>query len=317
MGVSFTVAGDPGLRASVRRQTAKRTICIGAGFVLVFGCAVALTKLLAESQSFARSTTAADSQQPVDTVVIVATTKKIEKGEKIDSSKLREIRWPRDQVPEGALRTVDEALSLYATSSLAENQPLYRSALSKTAPIAGIQDLLPPGHRAITISVDATSGIEGWATAGAHVDVMLTYHDKDENTNVTRVIVENAVVLSYGGNAKGASSDALGDEGERETSPVEVSTVTLAVPFSQSLRITTAMDMGRISLALRNANDVVSTGDGVFSADQWEKRHVVAPAAPISNNHGYAKLSTNDGKEKQFVLDGDNRWKDNQAEEFF
>ena len=160
MGVSFTVAGDPGLRAAARRQSITRTLCVGTGVVLVFGCAIGLTKLLAESQSFARSNTEQHSAE-VESVNIVVASKRIEKGSKVDPADLREIRWPRDQVPEGAVREFKEAANLYATSSIPENLPVYLTALSQTPPAKGIQDLLPAGHRAITISVDSTTGIEG------------------------------------------------------------------------------------------------------------------------------------------------------------
>lgn len=311
MGVTFTVMGDPTMRRAALRPHRFRIFFLAFGIFLVFGCAFALTKLLAESQSYARSTQPNEHEgRGHETVILVTATSRIDKGTKLSSTQLREISWPRDQVPQGALRNVDEGVNMYVTAPLEENQPILRSSISPSRPMSGIQDLLPPGSRAVTIPVNQTSSIEGWATPGAHVDVLLTYLDRNETVSKTRVIVENAVVLSYGGNAK------VSDHSD-EAPNMDVSTVTLGIPFSESLKITTAMDLGRISLVLRNSNDVSSQGGGVFSADEWDRK--VAPPAPrpAPVARGYARAVGHDGRDKQFVLGDDNRWKDNQSEEFF
>lgn len=312
MGVTFTVMGDPSRRAALQRGRFVRMLCVTGGMVLLFAFVFLSVKFLTENQSFARSTAGNEGKDQLsDTVMLITATGKIAKGTKLTAQQLREVSWPRDQVPEGALRSFEEAVNMYATASLPENQPLLRTALSPNAPNFGISELLAPGHRAVTIAVNATTGIEGWATAGAHVDVLLTYVDSADNLNKTRVVVENAIVLSFGGNAK-APEENIG-----RGAPLEISTVTLGVPFQDSLKITTALDMGRISLALRSLHDVSSPGSDSFSADEWDKKRPQkeAPQGPVAK--GYAKITGSDGSQKQFVLDGQDRWKDNLAEEFF
>ena len=246
MGVGFGAMGGPSRRAAIQRQ---RLVYMGGSiflfFVLVIG-AVFVT----QSQSVARSNVGAESQEEVTlgTVVLIAANTKIPKGSKITAANIREVHWPRDQVPEGAARSQEDVENMFANATLPENQPILRSSLSATAPSVGIEPHLPPGHRAITINVTATTGVEGWATAGAHVDVLLTYLDSRDGTTKTRLIVENAIVLSFGGNAKTQERD----DNRAGTPASEISTATLAVPFQDSLKIQTALAMGKITLALRN-----------------------------------------------------------------
>lgn len=300
---------NPARKASIQRQ---RLFFVG-GSVMLFVVLIMGAVIITQSNSVARSNVSVESQEEVTlgTVVLVAASEKLPKGTKITAAALREIHWPRDQVPEGAARSFEDVENMYANVSLIEGQPIVRSSLSSTPPAMGIERNLPPGHRAITINVTATTGVEGWATAGAHVDVLLTYLDSKDGMNKTRVVVENAIVLSFGGKAKSAQ----GDEANSGSPATEISTATLAVPFQDSLKVQTALAMGRITLALRSPTDVASPGaDSVFSAEQFDgpRRPLPAPKGkPVSR--GFAKFSGKDGP-VEFQLSNDNRWQSEGAE---
>ena len=241
------------------------------------------------------------------TVTLLSPTVSIPKGTKITSDMLKEMPWPRDQVPGGVIRKIDDIRDMYAIDSLSPDQPIVKTSVSVTAPQVGIGELLPAGHRAMTIEVDATSGVEGWATAGAHVDVFVTYIDQKDSISKTRLAVEDAVVLSYGGNAKASSSTEL-DKATPAT------TVTLAVTFKDSLKLQTARAIGRITLALRNVRDVKSQGDDVFAADQWDSDESENKKQPNAAAKGFARIHTQSG-EKQFFLGSDEKWWQSEGED--
>ena len=313
MGVGFGAMSGPARRASIQRQ---RLLFLG-GSVFLFVVLVLGAVFVTQSQSVARSNVSSEPQEEVTlgTVVLIAANSKIPKGTKITSANIREVHWPRDQVPEGAARTVEDVENMFATSSLPESQPILRSALSSTAPTMGIEHSLPPGHRAVTINVTATTGVEGWATAGAHVDVLLTYIDQKDGVSKTRVVVENAVVLSFGGNAKSPDRE----DNSRSGPASEISTATLAVPFQDSLKIQTAVAMGRITLALRGKDDVASPGsDGVFASNDFDgPRRAPQIQQKKSAAKGYAKITGQDGEEKQFVLGPDDRWQNDSPDKLY
>ena len=253
-----------------------------------------------------------DSDSPFGTITLVAPNTRVPKGTKLTREYLKEIHWPRDQVPEGALRQVAELEGMFATASLPANQPVVRTNVAVSPPSYGISELLPAGHRAVTIEVDEITGIEGWATAGAHVDVLLTYMDQEEGVHRTRVAVEDAIVLSYGRNAN-RSNDRNDDDLESKR---VASTVTLAVPLEDSLKIQTATATGKITLALRNGTDISTKGQKDFGANDWDKSK--APEKPNAKKEvpkGFVKFYDPAGKEKEFVLDQNDQWFKSQDDE--
>lgn len=309
MGVRFSGLGHN--RPSAFRR--ERLLFFGGSTLLfaliVIGALLVYSNTVVQAREDVVVEPANDSEVTFGTVVLIAPTSRVPKGTKLTGAYLREVHWPRDQVPEGAVRSIQDVESMYANAALPANQPILRSSIAVNPPSFGIGELLPAGHRAVTIEVDAISGVEGWATPGAHVDVFLTYFDQKEGVHKTRVAVEDAVVLSYGGEAK--KTDQF-DNLEKTTI---ASTVTLAVPFEDSLKIQTAKAIGQITLVLRGSNDLGSQGRGEFSAKDWDSR----PSAPKTENKfvpkGHATFTDPTGTEQQFVLGNDDRWWKSAGEE--
>jgi Flp pilus assembly protein CpaB len=306
MAVGFKRVGP--MRAAQRH----RLFFVGST-ALVFALLITGILLLIYGQNTAQAglddraiSTASTEQVAFGTVTLLAPTVSIAKGSKITSDMLKELPWPRDQVPAGVIRKVDDIRDMFAMDNLSPDQPIVKTSVSSSPPQIGIGELLPAGHRAMTIEVDATSGVEGWATAGAHVDVFVTYIDQKDRISKTRLAVEDAVVLSYGGSAKAASST------EEKVTPA--TTVTLAVTFKDSLKLQTARAIGRITLALRNVRDVKSQGDEVFAADQWDSDENASKKTPNTSAKGFARIHTQDG-EKQFFLGNDEKWWQSEGED--
>jgi Flp pilus assembly protein CpaB len=106
--------------------------------------------------------------------------------------------------------------------------------------------------RAMTINVDATSAVEGWARPGTIVDVLLVTKER------TAVVAEKVKILSA------ERSVAPGDSA---TSNVP-STVTLLTTQEQTLAINTAIPLGKIAFALRSARDDADWGSTIFTPQQ-------------------------------------------------
>ncbi len=307
MAVRFKRVGP--MRAAQRH----RLLFVGST-ALVFALLITGMLLLIYGQNTAQAglderavSPAAAEQVAFGTVTLLSPTTNIPKGAKITSEMLKEIPWPRDQVPAGVIRKIDDIRDMFAMDSLSPDQPIVKTSVSISPPQVGIGELLPAGHRAMTIEVDATSGVEGWATAGAHVDVFVTYIDQKDNISKTRLAVEDAVVLSYGGSAKAAQ----GTDMEKAT---PATTVTLAVTFKDSLKLQTARAIGRITLALRNVRDQKSQGDEVFAADQWDSDTNAGKKQQNTAAKGFARIHTQSG-EKQFFLGSDEKWWQSEGED--
>ena len=182
------------------------------------------------------------------TVTLLAPEKFIRAGTRLSEVRFKEVYWPRANAPEEAVRDIAEMRSMYAAVDVAEGAPITRSQLTNEA--LSIALPLTSGNRAVSIEVDATAGIEGWALPGSKVDVVLTYMSEGQLTS--KVIVQLARVLSYGGSMDTADKVAPRLRGARETKK----TITLDVSPEDALKITTAREMGRLSLMMRAPEDV-------------------------------------------------------------
>lgn len=236
-------------------------------------------------------------------VVLLAPSKQVPKGAKLGRIPLEEVFWQRDKVPQGAVRSVEDIKDMYAKAPLIAGQPILFSSLTATAPNYGIMDQLPPGHRAVTIAVDETAGVEGWATPGAHVDVLVTYDDRQSGQSVSRIAVEDAIVLSYDGstNVKSPDGEIIDTRAKRGNS-----TVTLMVSLEETLQLQTAKHMGRINLVLRHVSDPTAVTSYEFSSNNWGKAQVKKEES--KKNLGFVKFSDEDGNDKTFVVKEDNSW---------
>lgn len=184
----------------------------------------------------------------VGTVALIAPERLIRSGSKLSEMRFKEVYWPRNEVPQEAVRDASELVDYYAKEDLRPGIPIRRSSL--TTEIAKISLPLTPGMRAVSIEVDATSSLEGHALPGTRVDIVLTHHGDDQKL-VSKVIVQNARVLSAGGDITPL----------RDRSPIEkavpnvVKTITLEVSTEDALKIQTARQMGRLSLIMRATDD--------------------------------------------------------------
>lgn len=186
----------------------------------------------------------------IGTVTLLAPDRYIKSGTRLSDVSFREVYWPRDKVPPQAISDISELRDFFASADIAEGTPLLRSHLTREA--VGISLPLTPGNRAVSIEVDATSGVEGFALPGTKVDVVLTH--TVENNMVSQIIVQNARVLSYGGDSTPQEQQTAPQRGRgmaRETQR----TITLDVSSQDALKIQTARQLGKLSLMLRSPDD--------------------------------------------------------------
>jgi len=228
-------------------------------FLAAFGLAVSLLIILFlvnQKSSQANNPVAEPAAQApsvVGTVTLYVPRKNIRVGAKLKESDFRDVYWPRNTVPEEAVRDLSEIRGKYAKAELTAEQPLRRSDM--TAEKRMISLPITPGMRAVTIEVDAQAGLEGWALPNTKVDVALTYMQDGNLTS--KVIVQNARVLSYAGSAD-APEDSIG-VGRQPRRVRAGSTITLEVSPGDALSISTSKALGTLSLLMRAPEDDKST----------------------------------------------------------
>lgn len=170
-------------------------------------------------------------------------------GTALSSANVRLVAWPVESVPQGAYREGEAQRLLgegkVAIRPIARGEPILVSRISERAVLSAN---IPPDMRAVTVPVDAVSGVAGFVTPGDVVDVLLTRQIPGDGASsddkMTTVVLDNVQVLAVDLRAS-----------EQNTDPSESKTATLMVHPEGAQRLALATQIGRLSLALRNVED--------------------------------------------------------------
>ncbi len=232
--------------------------------VVIFVLVTSLKSGAAAAVSSKETAPAVATLQTQASVPLLAPEVAVEKGTKLSDVRFKTVMWPRNQVPEGAFTDPSEVVNLFAKVSLSPGVPIQRLHTATRDVRENVATIpLTPGNRAVSIEVDDTSGLEGHALPGTKVDVVLTY--SQAGVLQSNIIVQNARVLSYGGDTTPGGSIV------KEHRPTKVSrTMTLDVATQDALKIQTARQMGRLSLIMRSPDDDAASSTLQFSGQELQ-----------------------------------------------
>jgi pilus assembly protein CpaB len=220
---------------------------------------------------------------------VVVAGKELARGDILRKDTLREIDWPAESVPEGAFASIQKILGdgsqeRRARRSMVAGEPVLAAKVSGFGGRDTLGETLHVGMRAVSIRVNDVSGVAGFLLPGDRVDVLLTRRLASAGGNkdlATDVILQNVVVLAI---------DQLTDEQRDKPQVARTATVEVAPEDAQKLAL--AMQVGTLSLALRNvvateavASDRVRVSDLVGEQEPRDRKLVVLRGgrAPQSN----------------------------------
>jgi pilus assembly protein CpaB len=124
-----------------------------------------------------------------------------------------------------------------------------------------LASVLEPGTRALSIAVDAVSGVSGLIWPGDHVDIVLTH--EIEKANLAHRALSETVVSDV--RVIGVDQEIVQGAPANNASAGKVArTVTLQVAPEQVSKITVAEHLGKLALAIRSAADQPETGTAVL-----------------------------------------------------
>lgn len=223
-------------------QTKKVLLLVGGG-CLIFGLAIVLMASMGQPPGGPSRTVVVETAPEIELVEVLVPAQPIETGTEFMPEMFRVEQKPRVSVPTGAISRFEQIQGQFAKSRISMDQPLSDKLVTSVKPITVITSGIPDGFRAVTIPVDQTTGVEGWAKPGVKVDVVLVSSGGGRSEAGT--IVCNAKVVSAGGSPSAGPNEAAG----------LVSTVTLLVSQDDAVTIQLAQTMGKLSLSLRGDTD--------------------------------------------------------------
>jgi pilus assembly protein CpaB len=198
----------------------------------------------------------------IETVPIYVALHNINLGDPVDDGMVSLQEWPKDKVPVGAVTTWEEIEGRRPKTTIFQGEPLndgkFLSKGETHDPIAGI----PPGMRLKTLSVDARKSAAGLLSPGDRVDIQLFVQRNEQNGighPFTKIILQNIRVFAVDQAVQRTS------EGTEERSVAK--TVSLVVTPQQASRMTTAENMGELSLIPRHPDDNTIVDDAEQSLE--------------------------------------------------
>lgn len=172
----------------------------------------------------------------------------IKRGEQLKPEYFRTESRPATTIARDSVTQVYAISGKYAQNVIPANRPFpskWAVDHSVTNPIvSGIKK----GYRAVTINTNATSSVEGWARAGAHVDIHWIASMAGELS--AKLLVENAKILS---------AERQADPNVDAATPIPT-TVTLLTTGKDAQKISLASAQGSLVLHLRGYEDETSSG---------------------------------------------------------
>ncbi len=223
----------------------------------------------------------------IPTQRILVPVNNIDEGTELTQSLFVEKRIPEEFAPTGIL-TTDDVLKLegkFARDNLLAGTLVPVTSLSNERPVTAFH--IPAGYRAVTISADKRTSVEGFVKPGSLVDVLWVYQDETENGRKRiATIVRFVRVLSVAGDTFTGTDRARVQQ--------DSFTVSVLATEKDAKVIQLAAAMGQVTLSLVGDNennlvgpvqsdttDIVSLAD-VLKRDKVVERPKVTSKDPIT-----------------------------------
>jgi pilus assembly protein CpaB len=188
---------------------------------------------------------------------ILVARKALPVGTIIDAESLTYQPWPKELIEsayylEGKGADGKSLVGTVVRFAVTAGQPVTRGALVGPQDRGFLAAALGSGMRAVTVPVNATTGVAGFVFPGDHVDIVLTQDVKGggdgDPLKVSETIVRNVRVL--------ATDQRISDKDEEGKLAVKTFTnVTLEVTPRIAEKIAVSQSVGNLSLSLRSIAD--------------------------------------------------------------
>lgn len=246
-------------------------------FVLAFGLLLAGGAAYLASDYYGRYQAMLASQMPPtpETVKVIAAKLPLKYGDRVDRAfadkTLQWVTWPKEAVPDGAFTAVEELLGSKKDQmrtvlrAIEPGELVLKSKLTGFGETVRVATQVSDGMRAVTIPIDAVSGVAGLIAAGDRVDILLTRNIKQDL--VTSIILQDVLVI------------AIDQSASLDTSrPAVARTATVEVDPTDASKLALAQQVGRLSLSLRGVNeDATSMVEPVGIEDLPAQPEFIAP----------------------------------------
>ncbi len=194
-------------------------------------------------------------RKPVNAPVIerspvVFAVEDVKTGEMVSPTSVEIRQIPTSDVPEDAIRKIDDAIDRAAKSTIDKGDMLRQLKLAEKGAGRGMAALIRPGMRAFTIQTPSfSSSLAGFLLPGNKVDVLLTATATGGETSgeTTLTLLQNVEILAVHTNVNQPTANKI--------NPDDARSVTLQVTPEDARRLDLGQNRGTLHLSLRNPAD--------------------------------------------------------------
>ncbi len=240
--------------------------------VLVFGVVLAGGAIFFASEKF-RAVEAALARRNTgpETVGVIVAGESLRQGNALTEQNVRMVQWPRGAVPDGAFTSLDDLFGTgdeeprFVLRAIEPGEAILMGKISGFGERPRLVSTLSPGKRAFTLRIDALSGVAGFVAPGDQVDIVLTRTVNRELRS--EIILQKVTVIAVDQHSDTESA-----------SPRLGRTATVEVTPEEMLMLTTAQQAGKLTLALRGADEIEPVTDvGAFSSRDFDPEAAPEP----------------------------------------
>jgi pilus assembly protein CpaB len=223
-----------------------RTIIFAVVALLVaVGTAVLIQNWMANQQAQMRAMIPKPQAPPTGTRILVAK-RNLPMGTLLKPTDMEWQTWPPGRLSQAYMvegqKSIDTVVGAVVRNTITAGEPVTEGQVVKPGQRGYLAAVLTPGRRAITVPINATSGIAGFIFPGDRVDILVSHRAKKGKATVraSETVLENVRVLAVDQhleNPKGKASVGK--------------TATLEVTPRQAEIITVARSLGGLSMSLR------------------------------------------------------------------
>ena len=172
----------------------------------------------------------------------------------IKTEMLQSKEVPEALAPADAITDMSQILNATAKSEIFVGDVVTERKLLSDLKQLTFVGSIPPDCRAISISVNETTGVDGFIKPGDKVDLLLVETDEGRSAT-TSVLLQDVLLLSINKNMNKSSATTTAEDGTITTAAVEnPSTATFALRPNEVLKLLSASKLGEIYLMLRPTN---------------------------------------------------------------
>jgi pilus assembly protein CpaB len=214
-------------------------------------------------------------------------------GQFVRPENVRWQAWPNDDISaayhiEGKER-IEDFVGSVVRAAIGDGEPVTDNRIVRPGDRGFMAAVLTPGDRAVTVTVNVSSGLAGFVFPGDRVDLLLTMAVTAEGSKQQRHAAETLLT-----NVRVLAVDQRSDDQSKEV--VVAKTATLEVTPKQAETIAVATELGNLSLSLRSVGRTDGDQPAPYS-HTWdsEATHLIDPPEAQAPQQGPAPAPADTG----------------------